>query len=80
MQSKKAKKTGCLSRKNGRCPYKDFIVPGLIDGSNVEMLLDSGCDMTLVHSDLVDPEKVNHKEKTHLHAFPITNQSTLLLR
>ena len=30
------------------------------------MVLDSGCDMTLVHSDLVDPKKINHRERTHL--------------
>ena len=30
------------------------------------MVEDSGCNMTLVHSALVDPKKINHCERTHL--------------
>ena len=62
----KPRRTGYLSKRNDRCPYKDFIIPGQIEGQNVEMVLDSGCDMTLVHQDLVDPKKINHRERTHL--------------
>lgn len=39
---------------------------GQIDGQRVEIVLDSGCDMTLVHTYLVDPKKINHHEHTHL--------------
>jgi hypothetical protein len=36
---------------------------GLVDGRETDVLLDSGCDMTLVHSELVDKQNVNqHKE------------------
>ena len=62
----KAKRTGYLSKRNNKCPYTDFIIPGQIDGQRVEMALHLGCNTTLVHSNLVDPKKINHRECTHL--------------
>ena len=59
----KAKRMGYLSKRNDKCPYKDFIIPSQIDGQRVEIVLDLGCDMTLVHSDLVDPKNINHRER-----------------
>ena len=49
-------------------PHTDFIIRGQIDGQRVKRFLDSGY-MTLVHSVLVDPRKINHCERTHLHCI-----------
>ena len=62
----KAKRTGYLSKRDEKCPFTNFIIPDQIDGHRVEMVLDSECEMTLVHIDLVDPKKINHREHTHL--------------
>lgn len=64
--TQKQKRTGYLSKRNDKCPCTDFIIPGQIDGLRDEMVLHSGCGMTMVHSDLVDLKKINHREHRHL--------------
>lgn len=41
------------------------------------MVLDSGCDMTQVHSELADPKKINHCERTHLRCIHDHNSDYL---
>ena len=47
----------------GGCPElsscKDYVRNGSLDGNPVQMLIDTGCDRTLVSEELVDPSKIN---------------------
>ena len=53
---RKERKTRYLSKRNDICRQMDFIIPGQIEEQKVVIVLDLGCDMTLVNSDLVHPK------------------------
>ncbi|XP_071944659.1 uncharacterized protein [Antedon mediterranea] len=74
-------KDGFLSTKTDTVskPCTPYICRGLVEGCDCEILIDSGCDMTLVHSDLVAAKKINRAEQAkitcrcvhdHVQAYP----------
>ncbi|XP_071941924.1 uncharacterized protein [Antedon mediterranea] len=74
-------KDGFLSTKTDTVskPCTPYTCRGLVEGCDCEILIDSGCDMTLVHSDLVAAKKINCAEQAkitcrcvhdHVQAYP----------